>query len=214
MKNGYTISEIFQLKPDLKHSLIERLLHSYYKEKYGKMPKIMNKSIFEENMQKGMPIQKIIEESHKLGFIIPESYIKEYLESNEEINLENIKLIVNRELGKLEKENENENININYLGPFEFAKYLKSKGYSTKYQAVALLYKLIKDNNLPLDNIMEDIENEEIKLAICALCSKTDQIDEYQKNIENNELAKVVYAEEQIELKIQKESSIIDENII
>ena len=91
---------------------------------------------------------------------------------------------------------------------------IKSKGHNTKYQEVALLYKLIKDNNLDFKETLSNINNEEITSALNILLNTNNASKkEHMDLINNNNLALTIFSEEQQEEK-EKEKANEDDSIL
>ena len=206
---GYSALKISKVNPDFSVSKVRDTLQRHYAKKNKKVPRLVKKEVFLQLLKSGKSIKEILSETEKVDFLVPKIYIDEYLDSNNEINVEDIKLIVNRELKKLSREDKKPN----YIEPFEFANILKSKGYDTKYQAVALLYKLIKYNDLPLDKIVKDVKNDDIRTALYILAYKNMTFEEYKEGIENNEIAKAILLEEKQQKEQQGKNTSPDEEL-
>lgn len=190
-EEGKTFNEIAQMYNVTSHVVRDRLNH-YYKNMNLKRPKIMSKKEFYDyiNGHDNINIEDMLESFKKINIHIPEPYIQEYYKKIGEIDFRKVKAIVNREFLKLQKEN----ITPNFITPFDFANEVKSKGYNTKYQAAALFYKMIVDNNLSID-IISELEDDDITEALHILLDleKTDKVN-YLRNIQNNKIAKLIYS--------------------
>ena len=185
----------------------KREINRYYSDRNMIKPKIANKAAVFGLLKSGKSLETIIEvaKSH-----IPDAYIQEYLNKTGEIDITQIKKIVNKQLVKLS----NEGNNPDYIAPFDFANMIKSKGHNTKYQAVALLYKLIKDNNLDFKETLSNINNEEITSALNILLNTNNASKkEHMDLINNNNLALTIFSEEQQEEK-EKEKANEDDSIL
>ena len=189
-ENGISCEEIAQANK-ISINVVRDRLNSYYRTINIKRPKIMSKKDFNDyiNTHDNINIENMIEAFRKMNIHIPEPYIEEYLRKTGEIDLRKVKAIVNKEFIKLQKEGKNPNL----IEPFEFANEVKLKGYNTKYQATALLYQIISNNNLPIDIALE-LNNEEVMEALHVLVDskESDKIN-YLRNIENNKIAKLIY---------------------
>lgn len=189
-ENGNSVEEIAEAHK-ISICVVKDRVNHYYKSINSKKPKIMSKKYFNDyiNTHDNINIENMIESFQKINIHIPEPYIEEYLKKIGEIDLRKVKAIVNREFVKLQKEGKKPNL----VQPFELANEVKLKGYTTKYQATALLYQIILDNNLPIDIALE-LNNEEVieALRILVDSDKSDKIN-YLRNLENNKIAKLIY---------------------
>lgn len=189
-ENGKSLEEIAQVHK-ISIDVVRDRLNNYYKRLNIPKPKIMSKKYFDDymNTHDNVNIENMIESFKKMNIHIPEPYIEEYFKKTGEIDLRKVKAIVNKEFVKLQKEGKQPNL----VEPFEFANEVKLKGYNTKYQATALLYQIISDNNLPIDIALE-VDNEEVMEALHVLIDsdKSDKIN-YLRSIENNKIAKLIH---------------------
>lgn len=190
-EDGYSYDEIAKIYNFTTIAVRERISR-HYKSMNLKRPKIMSKKEFYDyiNGHDNINIEDMLESFKKINIHIPEPYIQEYYKKIGEIDFRKVKAIVNREFLKLQKEN----ITPNFITPFDFANEVKSKGYNTKYQAAALFYKMIVDNNLSID-IVSELEDDDITEALHILLDleKTDKVN-YLRNIQNNKIAKLIYS--------------------
>ena len=190
-EDGYSYDEIAKIYNFTTIAVRERISR-HYKSMNLKRPKIMSKKAFYDyiNGHDNINIEDMLESFKKINIHIPEPYIQEYYKKIGEIDFRKVKAIVNREFLKLQKEN----ITPNFITPFDFANEVKSKGYNTKYQAAALFYKMIVDNNLSID-IVSELEDDDITEALHILLDleKTDKVN-YLRNIQNNKIAKLIYS--------------------
>ena len=172
-------------------SRINSKINEYYKKLKIKKPKIISKDNFETYLknQPSFDIEEAIKYYEEQNVHIPEAYIQEYLKKSEEIDLRKVRSIVNGELTKLSKEGKSPN----YVEPYLFAKTVKAKGYNTKYQATALLYKTIVDNDLSTQ-IAEELDDEEVQTSLHLLIDydKTDKIG-FLRKLEKNKIAQLIY---------------------
>lgn len=183
--DGVSLEKIAEIKQCDKN-VIDTKIKKYYQKSRKKRPKILEKEDFENYMKKqsSIEIEKIIAFYENKGYHIPEPVIEEYFARKGEVDLRKVKKIVHQELAKLIKQEKKANL----IAPFEFANKLKEKGYGTKYRACAMLYSLIKDNNLSTD-ILKSLHNEEITTAINILLNP-----KKQNELKQNELAHTIYS--------------------
>ena len=169
---------------------VQTLINKYYRLQKKKKPKILSKDEFLKQIENGQSIDEIINKFQELGFLIPDSYIDEQYKKQDGINLRKVKSIVLEQLSLLKKAGKSPN----YITPFNLPNQLKEQGYSNKYYATALLYRLIDENNLSLD-ILDEIDNKEVVEAVKLLLNSKDE-----KQIAENDLAKEIYTAEQQDL--------------
>lgn len=191
LDSGRSIEEIAEIVGKTA-STITGKINEYYKKLKIKKPKIISKEDFEAymNQQSSFDIEEAIKYYEQQNIHIPEAYIQEYAKKVNEVDLRKVRSIVNGELTKLSKEGKSPN----YVEPYRFAQDVKAKGYNTKYQATALLYKTILDNDLSTQ-IAEELDDEEIKASLHLLIDydKTDKIG-FLRELEKNKIAQLIYA--------------------
>lgn len=190
-EKGITCDEIAKLN-NISIDTVKSRLTSHYKSLNLKRPKILSKQDFEKHMEEhpGSNVEKVIETFKDINILIPESYIQEYYRKIGEVDFRKVKTIVNREFAKMQDEGKKPNL----VGPFEFANDVKVKGYNTKYQATALLYRVIIDNDLS-SNIASELGDEDVLEALHILVDsdKNDKVN-YLRNIQNNKIARLIYS--------------------
>ena len=95
----------------------KREINRYYSDRNMIKPKIANKAAVFGLLKSGKSLETIIEEAKSQNCHIPDAYIQEYLNKTGEIDITQIKKIVNKQLVKLS----NEGNNPDYIAPFDFA---------------------------------------------------------------------------------------------
>lgn len=188
--NGFSRQEISDIT-GISVKSINKQINSHYETRGKEVPRILSKEEFESHLAKQEKVNideviKFFEAQHKY---IPEPYIQEYYRKIGEVDLRHVKRIVNTQLAQLK----NEGKDPNFVSPFQLANKLKEQGYRTKYQACALLYRVISENNLS-SSIVQELENPELISAIQLLVDdKCPDKIEYLKRLKENELAYTIY---------------------
>lgn len=177
----------------------------YYRRKKLSRPRVLSETQANKFLSYNKNFDEVIEECKKQNIIIPKSLMDKYVNMTGETDIHKIKTMAHEQLSKLKQEGREPN----YINPFILANSIKKNGYGTNYQACAILYSLIIENNLPLD-ILKEIENQEIVEAVIILLNK-DNINkaEFLTTINKNKLAYIVYKEEN---NLQLDQKAIDEN--
>ena len=188
-EQGIDYKEIAQ-QENLTVPKVQSLLNKYYRRNKKKKPKVLSKDEFLKQIENGQSIDEIIDKFQELGFLIPDSYIDEIYKKQAGINIRKVKTIVLGQLTKLK----NVGKSPNYITPFILPNKLKEQGYNNKYYATALLYRLIKENNLSIE-ILDEIDNEEVVEAVKLLVNSKDE-----KQLSENELANTIFKAEQKDL--------------
>lgn len=191
------IATINHMLPDTVGNRIDKL----YKIRKIKKPKVVCKSVFLSIMQSNGNLEKTIEQAKSRNAIVPDSYIQNYLNPKENIDIISMQKNIIKKLTDVQKEQKKQ---INFLDAFELSRGLKNKGYNTKYQAIALMYKLIKDNNLP-HNIFFDEQYSDLQIIVegllnndIALKNGIKEANEYISTIQNEE---ILQEEEKLQAK-------------
>lgn len=188
-EDGITNEQIAKIK-GISEKEVKKKINHYYKLNGSKRPKIMSKELFEEEMNKNDDIEKLIAHFSEMNIHIPEPYIKDYYKKTDGVDLRIVKNIVRAQLTKIK----DEGVTPNYTSPFEFANKVKAKGFGTKYQACAILYKMIEENDLSSDIVLP-LDNDNLTQAIKLLIDdKKTNNPEYMKKLKNNDLAHVIYS--------------------
>lgn len=181
-EHGLQNKEIAQLY-GITNDLLNEIITNEYKKRKIKKPRVINKKAFRVLACKGIPIQKIQKQAEEQNSIIPDEYIEEYIDPN---NFEDTNSIRRKVLEILEDRRKNEQT-INFSSSFEFAEFIKDKGYSTKYQATALIYKLVNDNSgITIEDF--ELKNDEVKQALEILLNNSE-------NQNNNDITSLIKQE-------------------
>lgn len=177
LKNN-EISKLYGMKTDKTN----RIIIDEYKKRKLKKPRIINQKAFKELANTGIPIEEIKKQAESQNSIIPEEYIEEYIDPNNFVDTNSIR---RRVIEILETRKQNGQAT-NFADSFKFAELIKEKGYTTKYQATALIYKLIKDN-IGINTEDFEIKNHDVKEAIEVLLNTKENTE--------NELANIILQE-------------------
>lgn len=177
LKNN-EISKLYGMKTDKTN----RIIIDEYKKRKIKKPRIINQKAFKELASTGIPIEDIQKQAENQNSIIPEEYIEEYIDPNNFVDTNSIRRKV---IEILETRKQNGQAT-NFANSFKFAELIKEKGYTTKYQATALIYKLIKDN-IGINTEDFEIKNNDVKQALKILLDSQENQD--------NELANIILQE-------------------
>lgn len=199
-EEGYTYDEIAKMQSVSPEEAKENVI-KYYKRKKEIKPRVLTKSHLTKYLQHHS-IEQLIDDCNEQNIIIPQNLLDTYVKKQGEVDIHKIKTIVHEQLAKLK----DEGMNPNYINPFKLANSLKQHGYGTSYQACAILYSLINENDLSID-ILKQIDSQELSEAVITLLNK-ENINKVQflQMLGNNKIAYAVYKEENNLIKDDKDN--------